>query len=47
MGEGLEGIAYGLNDSALGLAGLNRRDFEALEGALTSELAKAREFVEA
>jgi HD-like signal output (HDOD) protein len=47
MGEGLEGIAYGLNDSALGLAGLNRTDFEALEGALTTELAKAREFVEA
>jgi len=46
MGEGLESIAYGLNDGALGLAGLDRRTFELLEEALSLELDKAREFVE-
>ena len=46
LGEGLECIAYGLNDSALGLAGLDRATFEALEEALSHELDKAREFVE-
>jgi hypothetical protein len=46
MGEGLGSIPYGLNDSALGLAGLDRQTFELLEEALSLELDKAREFLQ-
>jgi HD-like signal output (HDOD) protein len=46
MGEGLEQIAYGLNESALGLTGLDRGKFESMEQVLVAELDKAREFLE-
>lgn len=47
LGEGLDGLAYTLSESALGLTGFDRGRFEAMEELLLDELRKARQLVEA
>jgi HD-like signal output (HDOD) protein len=46
MGEGLERLAYELKGSALGVCGLDRGGFDAIETQLRAELEKAQELVE-
>jgi putative nucleotidyltransferase with HDIG domain len=45
LGEGLDGLAYTLSDSAMGLTGIDHGRFEAIEDVLISELRKAKELV--
>jgi len=45
MGEGLECLAYELNQGAAGLCGIDRSGFERIEDLLRGELEKARELV--
>ena len=46
LGEGLEQVAYELRSSALGLAGMSRESFEALEDELRAELGRAKDLVD-
>jgi HD-like signal output (HDOD) protein len=45
MGEGLEQLAYDLKGSALGVCGLDRDGFDAIETQLRAELEKAQELI--
>lgn len=47
MGEGLDGMAYPLRQSALRICGLDRDGFSKLEDALRKEMQKARNLIEA
>ncbi|MCB9915434.1 MAG: HDOD domain-containing protein [Planctomycetes bacterium] len=46
LGEGLDGLAYALSDSAMGLVGFDPGRFERMEDALLAELRKARDLVD-
>lgn len=46
IGEGLEPLAYELKSSALGLAGMTREGFEALEDELRAEIGRAKDLVD-
>lgn len=46
LGDGLESLAYGFSESALGLTGLDRHAFLALEEVIREELEKARDVLE-
>ncbi len=45
LGEGLDGLAYTLSESAMGISGIDRGRFEAMEDVLLAELARARTLV--
>ncbi len=47
LGEGLDGLAYSMSDSAMGLTGIDRGRFEAIEDVLLAELSKAQQLVNA
>ena len=46
LGEGLEGLAYSLSSSAMGLTGIGTTRFAMIEKTLMAELDKAHQLVE-